>query len=201
MKKEILAVIAVITAILVALFAGKKTAAPTTPGAAQPISPTEDVISGATLPVATVCKEGSFRCSGTTKQQCVSNRWVTYRRNATECGYVGTKPTTPEETEVTPKETVVPTPDNVTDPATWSATCPPNVYDVKYLERVPFPGQPGMYSSVYITKTVLATTSDAAAAALGLRAGFNCFVSKNSAASATYHTSGVLPAGTIVAGK
>jgi len=199
MKKEILAVIAVIAAILVAIFAGKKVAAPGLPGVpgtpdtAEPIPITKDF----------VCKEGSLRCSGTTLQKCVNNAWTTYKRRATECGYVAsdTTPTTTPDVPVTPKETVVPTPDNVTDPATWGATCPPNVYDVKYLERVPFPGQPGMYSSVYVTKTVLATTSDAAAAALGLKAGYNCFVSKNSAASATYHTSGVLPAGTIVAGK
>jgi len=194
MKKEILAVIAVIAAILVAIFARKKVAAPGLPG----VPGTPGTVEPPTTPQNIVCKEGSLRCSGTTLQKCVNNAWTTYKRRATECGYVAsTEPTPPpSDPVVTPKE---PPAGNPSDPGVYGGTCPPNVYDVKYLERVPFPGQPGMYSSVYVTKTVLAYTSDAAAAALGLRAGYNCFVSKNSAASVAYHTSGVLPAGTIIA--
>jgi hypothetical protein len=51
-------------------------------------------------------------------------------------------------------------------------------YKVSYFLRVPYPGQPGMYSSKWTTTKVEAYTVMEAAGKLGLKPGYNCFVSR-----------------------
>jgi len=51
-------------------------------------------------------------------------------------------------------------------------------YKVSYFVRVPFPGQPGMFSGKWTTTKVEAYTALEAAMKLNLRPGYNCFVSR-----------------------
>jgi hypothetical protein len=77
------------------------------------------------------------------------------------------------------------------DPKIYLATCPPLLYKVSHFDA----------SHNWVSTTVLATSSEAAAAALGLKAGINCFTSSLSGTqqSSTYHTTGALPDEAIVA--
>lgn len=51
---------------------------------------------GDVIPQNVVCTEGEYRCSGTTREKCTNNAWVSFQTNSSACGYVppGTNPPT-----------------------------------------------------------------------------------------------------------